>query len=436
MAQSLPRHNTLASASVPVRLGLRENWRQFALLVLVNAFVGGMVGLERTVVPLVGTEEFRIASEVVVFSFIVAFGVVKGVTNLLAGVLAQRFTRKAVLVAGWLVGLPVPFMLGWGPSWPWIVAANVLLGVNQGLAWSMTVNMKIDLVGPANRGLAMGLNEFAGYGAVGLTALATGYMAATSGLRPQPFYLGVGYAALGLALSVWAVRDTAAHARLEAEQRARHPAPGPGQRAPERPAAAWVVAQTSWKDRRLFAISQAGLVNNLNDGMSWGVFPLLFAAAGVSLEGIGLIKALYPLTWGLGQLMTGPLSDRIGRKPLIVAGMVVQAAAHGIIGLGTARPMESGLVGSVLLGIGTAMVYPTLLAAVGDVAHPSWRPTAVGVYRFWRDTGYAVGALMSGLVVQALSLVWAVHAAGLLTLGSGILAWVALTETAPRRSPR
>lgn len=419
-----------------MRLGLRENWQQFALLVLVNVFVGGMVGLERTVVPLLGTEAFGIASEVVVFSFIVAFGVVKGLTNLASGVLADRFTRKAVLVAGWLVGLPVPFMLAWGPSWPWIVAANGLLGINQGLAWSMTVNMKIDLVGPANRGLAMGLNEFAGYGAVGLTALATGYIAAASGLRPEPFYLGMGYAALGLVLSAWLVRDTAAHARLEAEQAARRaPAGGDGPATP-RPSMAWIVAQASWKDRRLFAISQAGLVNNLNDGMSWGVFPLLFAAHGLSVEGIGLIKALYPLTWGLGQLVTGPLSDRIGRKPLIVAGMLVQAAAHGIIGLGTNRPWESGLMGSVLLGVGTAMVYPTLLAAMGDVASPSWRASAVGVYRFWRDTGYAVGALLSGLVAQALSLAWAVHVAGLLTLASGIVAWMAMKETLPGTASR
>lgn len=404
-------------------LGLRENRAQFWLLVLVNAFVGGMVGLERTLVPLIGTEEFRIASAVVVFSFIIAFGVVKALSNLASGVLADRFTRKSVLVAGWAVGLPVPFLLAWGPSWRWIIAANVLLGLSQGLAWSMTVTMKIDLVGPKHRGFAMGLNEFAGYGAVGLTALATGYIAARTGLRPEPFYLGIAYGVLGLGLSIWAVRDTRAHASIEAALHF-----GGGQSGHTR-GISWVVAETSWRNRTLFGVSQAGLVNNLNDGMSWGVFPVLFAAHGVGLEGIGLIKAVYPLTWGVGQLVTGALSDRIGRKPLIVAGMLVQAAGLAVIGLGLVRPFLAGLVGSVLLGGGTAMVYPALLAAVGDVAHPSWRASAIGVYRFWRDLGYAVGALMAGLVAGAFGLVWSVHAAGALTFASGLLAWVAMRET-------
>ena len=415
------------SPSPEVALGLRENRAQFWLLVLVNAFVGGMVGLERTVVPLIGTEEFRIASAVVVFSFIIAFGVVKALSNLASGVLADRFTRKSVLVTGWAVGLPVPFLLAWGPSWGWIIAANVLLGLSQGLAWSMTVNMKIDLVGPKHRGLAMGLNEFAGYGAVGLTALATGYIAARTGLRPEPFYLGIVYSVLGLGLSVWAVRDTRAHASIEA---ALHFG---GEESGHAPRISWVVAETSWRNRTLFGVSQAGLVNNLNDGMSWGVFPVLFAAHGVGLEGIGLIKAVYPLTWGVGQVVTGALSDRIGRKPLIVAGMLVQAAGHAVIGFGLDRPFLSGLVGSVLLGGGTAMVYPALLAAVGDVAHPAWRASAMGVYRFWRDLGYAVGALMAGLVAGAFGLVWSVHAAGALTFVSGLLAWVAMRET---RNPR
>jgi len=409
--------------SPEVALGLRENRAQFWLLVLVNAFVGGMVGLERTVVPLIGTEEFRIASAVVVFSFIIAFGVVKALSNLASGILADRFTRKSVLVAGWAVGLPVPFLLAWGPSWRWIIAANVLLGLSQGLAWSMTVNMKIDLVGPKHRGLAMGLNEFAGYGAVGLTALATGYIAARTGLRPEPFYLGIAYGVLGLGLSVWAVRDTRAHASIEAALHFGGDEPG------HTPRISWVVAETSWRNPTLFGVSQAGLVNNLNDGMSWGVFPVLFAAHGVGLEGIGLIKAVYPLTWGVGQVVTGALSDRIGRKPLIVAGMLVQAAGHAVIGFGLDRPFLSGLVGSVLLGGGTAMVYPALLAAVGDVAHPAWRASAMGVYRFWRDLGYAVGALMAGLVAGAFGLVWSVHAAGALTFVSGLLAWVAMRET-------
>lgn len=408
-----------------VRLGLRDNLAQFSLLVLVNAFVGGMVGLERTVVPLIGTEEFGIGSEVVVFSFIITFGLIKACVNLVSGLLADRFTRKAVLVAGWIVGLPVPFMLGYGPSWTWILGANVLLGVSQGLAWSMTVNMKIDLVGPHQRGLAMGLNEAAGYGAVGVTALATGYLAAWYGLRPEPFYIGIAYSALGLLLSVFLVHDTRAHARLEASMH------GQPEQTPA-PSSARVFVETSWRNKTLFSASQAGLVNNLNDGMSWGVFPLLFVANGVSLEGVGLIKAVYPVIWGVGQILTGSLADRVGRKPLIVWGMLVQAAGHAVIGLGLAAPLLAGLVGSVFLGLGTAMVYPALLAAVGDVSHPAWRATSVGVYRFWRDLGYAVGALMAGMVAALFGLVWAVHVAGVLTALSGLLAWVLMSETLPR----
>jgi MFS family permease len=409
-----------------IRLGLRENAAQFWLLVLVNAFVGGMIGLERTVVPLVGTEEFRIGSEVVVFSFIITFGLVKAGVNLASGLLADRFTRKTVLVAGWIAGLPVPFMLGWGPSWTWIVAANALLGISQGLAWSMTVTMKIDLVGPGRRGLAMGLNEAAGYGALGGTALLTGYLAASYGLRPEPFYIGIVYSVLGLWLSAFLVRDTHAHAQVEAaSSTARMPSLNPS--------TARIFAETSWGNRTLFAVSQAGLVNNLNDGMSWGVFPLLFVANGISLEGVGLIKAVYPIIWGAGQIFTGLWADRIGRKPLIVWGMVVQAVGHAVIGFGLAVPFVAGLVGSVLLGAGTAMVYPAMLAVVGDVAHPSWRARSLGVYRFWRDLGYAAGALMAGVIAATLGLVWAVHAAGLLTFISGIVAWVWMDETLHRQ---
>ena len=416
---------THAAAQRGVRLGLRENLAQFSLLVLVNAFVGGMVGLERTVVPLVGTEEFGIGSEVVVFSFIIAFGLVKAVLNLASGVLADRFTRKTVLVAGWIAGLPVPFMLAWGPSWAWIVAANVLLGISQGLAWSMTVNMKIDLVGPGRRGLALGLNEAAGYGALGVTALFTGYVAASYALRPEPFYVGIVYAVLGLGLSVFLVHDTRLHARLEAASHV-----GAEQARP--PSTAHVFAETSWRNKTLFSVSQAGLVNNLNDGMSWGVFPLLFVANGVALTEVGLIKAVYPVVWGVGQIGTGLLADRVGRKPLIVWGMVVQAIGHAVIGFGLAAPFQAGLIGSVLLGAGTAMVYPALLAAVGDVAHPAWRATSVGVYRFWRDLGYAVGALMAGVVAAIFGLVWAVHAAGMLTFLSGMVAWMFMNETLQR----
>jgi MFS family permease len=412
------------SGSPKIRLGIKENWPQFSLLVLLNAFVGGMVGLERTVVPLIGTQEFGIGSEVIVFSFIIAFGVVKALVNFASGRLADRFTRRAVLIAGWIVGLPVPFMLGYGPSWAWIVGANVLLGVSQGLAWSMTVNMKIDLAGPRNRGLAMGLNEAAGYGAVGVTALATGYLAAHYGLRPEPFYVGIVYAVLGLSLSTFLVRDTRSHARLEA---ALHHSLTPS----TAPSTMEVFTETSWRNKTLFSVSQAGLVNNLNDGMSWGVFPLLFVANGVGLEGVGLIKAVYPIIWGVGQVVTGPLADRIGRKPLVVWGMITQAAAHAVIGFGMGTPFVAGLAGSVLLGIGTAMVYPALLAAVGDGAHPAWRATSVGVYRFWRDLGYAVGGLMAGAVAGVLGLVWPVHVAGLLTLLSGLVAHKLMEETLP-----
>jgi len=416
-----------ARSSTSVQLGLRQNWGQFSLLVLINFFVGGMVGLERSVVPLVGTEEFRVTSELVVFSFIIAFGVVKAFSNLLSGILVDRFTRKTVLVLGWVIGLPVPFMLAWGPSWDWIVCANILLGISQGLAWSMTVLMKIDLVGPQRRGLAMGLNEFAGYSAVGITAYFTSHLAAQFGLRPEPFYIGIVYVLLGFTFSLLLVRDTGEHSSLEL---ALH-----HDRQSARPRTSWVIAETSWKNRTLFGISQAGLANNLNDGMSWGVFPLLFASHGVALEGIGLIKAIYPLTWGVGQLFTGALSDRLGRKPLIVGGMIVQAAGHVVIGLGMARPFLAGTAGSVLLGLGTAMVYPALLAAVGDVAEPSWRATALGVYRFWRDMGYAAGALMAGIVAVLLGLLWSVHIAGFLTFTSGVLAWLVMRESHAYTTP-
>ncbi len=408
-----------------IKLGLKENWQQFTLLVLVNMMVGGMVGLERTVVPLVGTEEFKIGSDVVVFSFIIAFGVVKAFTNLISGVLADKYTRKKVLIWGWLVGLPVPFMLAWGPSWNWILLANVLLGVSQGLAWSMTVNMKIDLVGPKKRGFAMGLNEAAGYGAVGLTALLTGYLASHYGLRPQPFFIGIVYTIVGLLLSIFVVKDTRKHAQLEATQ----VAVTTSAEKQKKPNLFWVFKETSFKNKNLFAVSQAGLINNLNDGMSWGVFPLLFISMGVGLEGVGWIKAIYPVVWGVGQIITGPLADKIGRKPLIVCGMFVQVLGHLVIGLEFLNPLTSGIVGSVLLGIGTAMVYPALLAAVSDAAHPSWRASSLGVYRFWRDMGYAIGALMAGIVGNFFGLMWAVHIAGIVTFISGIVVWVKMKET-------
>jgi MFS family permease len=387
------------------------------LLVLVNAFVGGMVGLERTVVPLVGSQEFGLVLRTAIFSFIVSFGIVKAFSNLLSGALADRIGRKKVLVAGWILGVPVPFMIMFAPSWGWIVAANVLLGANQGLAWSMTVLMKIDLVGPRGRGLAVGLNEFAGYLAVGLTALATGYLASVYGLRPEPFYLGVAYVVLGLLVSVFLVRDTGEYVRLEMQS---HP-PQPNQLTFRE-----VFAITSLKDRNLFACSQAGLVNNLNDGMSWGVFPIFFSAFGLGVGRIGILKAVYPAVWGILQLLTGPLSDRWGRKWLIVGGMWVQAG--GIFVTVAGRSFGWWLPGSILLGLGTAMVYPSLIAAVSDNSHPSWRARSLSVYRFWRDLGYAVGALSAGIIADTLGLSIAIGSVGLLTFLSGVIVAFAMRE--------
>lgn len=405
-----------------VRLGLAENWQQFALLVLVNAFVGGMVGLERTVVPLIGSEEFKLASAAVIGSFIGSFGITKALTNLVSGQLADHWGRKRTLVLGWVFGIPVPFLIIWAPSWGWIVAANVLLGINQGLAWSMTVVMKIDLVGPNSRGLAVGLNEFAGYLTVGVTAFLTGWIAsATGALRPDPFYLGIGYAALGFTFSVLLVRDTAAHVQLEASKHAKAEPTGFRQ----------AFLRTSFKDRNMFAACQAGLVNNLNDGMSWAIFPLFFAARGLGVEPIGTLKAVYPGVWGVLQTVTGPLSDRIGRKGLIVAGMWVQAAALGMVALSSG--FGWWLAASALLGIGTAMVYPTLLAAISDVAHPSSRARSLSVYRFWRDLGYAIGALLAGLIGDAFGLAWAIALIGLLTFASGAV--VAVAMKLPRSTP-
>ena len=400
---------TVAAGSPSVSLGLRANWPQFSLLVLINAFVGGMVGLERTVVPLIGAEEFKIASTTLVVSFIVSFGVIKALANLVSGHLADVWGRKRVLVIGWLFGLPVPFMVMWAPSWEWVIAANALLGINQGFAWSMTVIMKVDLVGPRSRGLAVGLNEFAGYLAVGVTAFLTGYIAARYGLRPAPFYLGIGYAILGLALSVLLVRDTREHVRLEAHGHERQVAP----------ANFWeIFSLTSFRDRNLFAACQAGLVNNLNDGMSWGIFPLFFVSFGLGVERIGILKAVYPATWGILQVATGPLSDRWGRKGLIVGGMWVQAV--GLFLTALTRSFEWWLLGSLLLGLGTAMVYPSLIAAVSDASHPTWRARSLSVYRFWRDLGYALGALSAGLIADWFGLATAINAIATLTFISGV----------------
>jgi len=407
---------------VNTRLGLRANWAQFALLVVVNAFVGAMVGLERTIVPLLAEADFGLMTKSVVLSFIVSFGVVKALANLFAGRFSDRVGRKRILVAGWLFGLPVPLLIIFAPSWGWVVFANVLLGINQGLCWSTTVIMKIDLVGPKQRGLAMGLNEFAGYGAVSLAALTTGYLAARYGLRPVPFYPGVVLAALGLLLSLVFVRDTHDHARQESQIS--------NLQAPSRPLSfTQILLLTSWKDRALFAVSQAGMVNNLNDGLVWGLLPIFLSAQGLPLDQVATIAAAYPGVWGLSQLLTGALSDRVGRKGMIVAGMWVQAAGIGLFVIG--QGFWIWLAGAVLLGLGTAMVYPTLLAAISDVAHPEWRASAVGVYRLWRDSGYAVGALASGLLADAFNIPVAIAVIGVVTFLSGVIVMQVMYETLP-----
>jgi MFS family permease len=405
-----------------VRLGLRANWRQFWLLVLINAFVGAMVGLERAIVPLLAADDFGQTSRTVILSFIISFGIVKALANLFAGRMSDRIGRKRILVAGWLVGLPVPFLLMLAPSWEWVVLANVLLGVNQGLCWSTTVIMKIDLVGPARRGLAMGLNEFAGYGAVSLAALASGYLAATYALRPQPFYLGVVFAVAGLVLSVLFVRESHGHARHEAKLVG-------GDNNAQQPSFAQILLLTSWKDRALFASSQAGMVNNLNDGMAWGLFPLYFAAAGLGIEQVGILAAIYPGVWGVTQLGTGALSDKLGRKGMIVSGMWVQAV--GILLVLLTRGFAPWAVAMALLGLGTALVYPTLLAAISDVAHPDWRASAVGVYRLWRDSGYAIGALLAGVLADLFGVTWAIGVIAGVTFLSGVVAQGVMAETLP-----
>ena len=406
-------------ASVPaVRLGLRENAAQFTLLVVVNGFVGAMVGIERSILPLLAEREFQLVARTAILAFIVVFGVAKAITNYLAGRFSDRIGRRRILIVGWLFAVPVPFLLMWAPTWSWVLVANGLLGINQGLTWSTTVIMKIDLVGPARRGLAMGVNEFAGYIALAGAAWATGWIAAREGLRPEPFYLGVVFAAVGLALSLFLVRETQSHVALESRLHAdvNHAGTSGG-----------TFWNTTIADRNLSSISQAGLVNNLNDGMAWGLFPLLFAAASMSLERTAALAAIYPATWSLVQLGTGALSDRIGRKWLIAAGMWTQAA--GIAITATADSYARFVVGAVLLGVGTAMVYPTLLAAIGDVATPVWRASAIGVYRFWRDLGYAIGAVVAGMTADLLGLSGALWIVATLTFFSGLIVAYRMQET-------
>ncbi len=376
--------------------------------------------MERAVLPILAEAEFGLASHTAILSFIATFGIAKAFANLAAGSLGDRDGRKAVLVTGWMVGIPVPFILMWAPAWEWVVFANVLLGLNQGLTWSSTVVMKIDLVGPRRRGFAVGLNEAAGYIAVSLAALASGYVAGRYGLRPEPFYIGIVASIAGLALSL-ATRDTRGHVALETA----------GEPNPREISLGEAFRRASWKDRRLFGLSQAGLVNNMGDGIAWGLLPLHFSALDLSIERVAALAALYPAVWGIGQLGTGALSDRAGRRPLIVAGMLAQALGFVVIITGSRFAVLAGAM--ALLGAGKALVYPTLLAGVGDFAPASWRSSAMGVYRFWRDAGYAVGALMVGGLADAFGLHWSIWATVALTLSSALVVWFHLRD--PLRAP-
>jgi MFS family permease len=424
------RADAISSGETPVagyrrdeaRLGLSANWRQFALLVATNAFVGGMVGLERSVLPVLARDEFGIASKTVAVSFIATFGLTKALANLFAGRLSERFSRRSVLIAGWLFGLPVPFLIILAPAWTWIIAANALLGVNQGLAWSMTVNMKIDLVGPQRRGLALGLNEAAGYLSVAAAAFLAGVIAEAYGLRPEPWYLGIAFVAGGLAISALLVRDTASYVRIESASSVA---------ASTAPSLTTSFARGTWKDVHLAGISQAGFVNNLNDGVAWGIFPLFFASQGLPLDRIAVLAAMYPLIWGALQLATGWFSDLAGRKPLIVTGMLLQAAAVAVVG--ASDQFAAWLGALIVLGLGTAMVYPALLAATGDAVHPAERATALGVYRFWRDAGAIAGALIAGGLADLFGFEAAIQVVAALTAASGVLAALMLRQPTAAR---
>jgi len=413
------------TSSRRVELGLRENLAQFLLLVAINAFVGAMVGLERSTLPLIGREDFGLASETAVLSFIVAFGVAKAITNLGAGALAERLGRRRLLIAGWAIALPVPALIALAPDWGWVVAANVLLGVNQGLAWSMTVVMKIDLVGPRRRGLALGLNEAAGYGGVALAAVATGWLAGEYAARDVLVVAGAAIAATALLASVLLVRDTTQHVALE---QARH-----HDSAEQPPRLRDAFPDATWRRPALRACSQAGLVNNLNDAVAWGLVPLFLAAHGASVGRIGLVAGIYPAVWGVGQIFTGHWSDRVGRKPLIVAGMLLQGAALGLLAISSGAVTVAALC-AVVLGAGTALVYPTLIAAISDAVSPVARAPVVGVYRFWRDTGYVAGGLIAGTVTDALGFPAAIAIVAALTAASGL--WVAFDLPRPDRAGR
>jgi len=389
-----------------IKQGLRENWQQFTLLVIVNAFVGAMVGLERTILPKLASETFNIAQSTAILSFIVVFGITKALTNYFMGALADKMGRRNLLIFGWIIGLPIPLILIYAGDWNWIIFANILLGINQGLTWSSTIVMKIDLVGEKNRGLAMGLNESAGYLAVGVVAFLTGYIASHYGIRPYPFYLGIAFALFGLALSVFFVKDTIHHVNKERTTSSIEKLDN-------------IFWSTTWKNKNLGSISQAGMVNNLNDGMMWGLLPMLLAAKGFSLANIGLIAGLYPIVWGIGQIATGKMADHFNKKTMLFWGMVLQGLV--IIMMTFSEEFYQFILLSVLLGVGTAIVYPTFLAAISDYTHPEQRAPSIGVFRLWRDLGYAVGALLSGFIADAFNLSLSVAIIGGLTLISAFI---------------
>lgn len=404
----------------PIQLGLQENWRQFSLLVLINAFVGGMVGLERTIIPQIAEADFELSARTAILSFIVVFGITKAITNYYTGVLANKFGRKRLLILGWLFALPVPFMLMVASNWNWIIAANILLGINQGLAWSSTVVMKIDLVGEKNRGFAMGLNEFAGYIALAGIAFITGWIAHEYGLRPYPFYVGIGLALFGLILTILFVRDTSKHVLLESGSSST-------------PKLKNIFWETTWKHKNLGSVTQAGLVNNLNDGMVWGLFPLLLASKGFNLSETGIIVATYPAICGIGQLVTGSLADKFCKRKLLFSGMFIQGIA--LVAIVWTNSFNMFIVLSALLGIGTAIVYPTFLAAVSDHTHPEQRPRSIGIFRLWRDLGYAIGAILTGFIADQYGLTAPVLAIGFITIVSALIVQMRMTCSKETDSP-
>ncbi len=406
-----------------VKLGIKENYGQILLLVVANVFVGSMVGIERTVLPLLGEEQFGIASASAALSFIISFGFSKAIVNYFAGHISDRYGRKHVLIFGWMIGLFVPILIIFAHAWWVIVVANILLGINQGLTWSMTVNMKIDIAKSSQRGTVVGLNEFAGYSGVALMAMLSGFVATSYSLRPEPFYIGIGIVIVGVLLSIF-IRDTSEHLKVHAEAASSNQ---DGGSSPES-----VFKETTWKNRNLSSISFAGLATNLKDGMAWGLFPMYFTAMGLTISEIGVIVALYPAAWGFFQLFTGVWSDKVGRKQLIVYGMWIQAAALWLILLVDSYPFW--IVGAIVLGLGTAMVYPTLQAAVSDVAAPSWRASSMGVYRFWRDSGYAFGAILAGIIADWLGVTWAIGLVAIVPLLAGLNAKLRLEETLSKKS--